>query len=437
MTNDGTNGIAKSQGDGVKKDQEGEGVKNSNGGAAENHDGKKILIGVLASHDGFEQHQSLQKLFEDEDNRDKFGKGNYHFLITGGTYDRLIKGVPIKDSRTNEEKALTLDGDVKNWLLSHSTRLPSANEGGVIILSYLITQRQCCVVWPFFSPDSQHWQRLENLAFMRLCDKCHVKRLLNERSVSTWLKYEAGEYDSNLKLRVNPAQISFPHFKKSDYENLNKKNGKLVDLIRSIDALLSLSIVGDPNEKMGIEKLSKMLKDFQKSQDDPVKFPLNYERLDDFRDLFYAANDGKKKVEDMTIALIAHNEMKPRMIDFVVDYETELKKFKKILATGTTGREVAAATSKELDNKLFRCHSGPEGGDIEIAAAVLYGLCDVVIFFIDPLEAHPHIEDIRVVFQACMMNENVIIITNEMHAREFMARVVRNHDELEWKKVIV
>lgn len=132
----------------------------------------------------------------------------------------------------------------------------------------------------------------------------------------------------------------------------------------------------------------------------------------------------------MTIALIAHNEMKSRMIDFAIDHQTELNRFGTILATGTTGREVASATSRTIDEKMVRHHSGPKGGDIEIATAILYNKCDLVIFFVDPLNPHPHIEDIRTVFQACMVNDQVVMITNEVHAREFMSRVVRGNDSL-------
>jgi len=387
--------------------------KGSNSGQAN----EKTLIGVLASHDSFEQHQSLQNIFKDLANSTGFansGDCKYHFLITGGTYERLIEGKPIMDSKTNKERTLKNE-KLSTWLKSCSTKLPSATEGGVIILSYLITQHRCSIVWPFFSSDSQHWQHVENLAFTRLCDQCHVKRLLNERSVRTWIEYEEDQYDSNLKLKANPKPLYFPHFKRSDCKNI-------LDEKRGLEEYKSII--------KEIEELNFPSKENDKFQDSPINLPLKHYVPNDFRNLFQVGSDKEKKFEDMTIALIAHDGMKPRMIDFAVDYEAELKKFKKILATGTTGREVAAATSKELDGKLFRYHSGPKGGDIEIAASILYGLCDLVIFFIDPLNAHPHIEDIRVVFQACMMNQNVIIITNEMHAREFMARVVRNRDKI-------
>ena len=130
----------------------------------------------------------------------------------------------------------------------------------------------------------------------------------------------------------------------------------------------------------------------------------------------------------MTVALIAHDEMKSRMIEFAIDHESELRKFRSILATGTTGREVAASTSSLIDKKIFRYHSGPKGGDIEIATEIVYGKCDIVIFLVDTLHAHPHREDILVVFQACMISPQVLMITNEMHAREFMRSVVRGRD---------
>ena len=145
--------------------------------------------------------------------------------------------------------------------------------------------------------------------------------------------------------------------------------------------------------------------------------------------------DDPKKFKEMTIALIAHDEMKQRMVEFVVDHEHELDQFGTILATGTTVREVAATTSRTIGEKMVRHHSGPKGGDIEIATAIIYGHCDVVIFFVDPLSPHPHIEDIRVVFQACMVSDRVVMITNEMHAREFMSRAVRGKEELILQKI--
>lgn len=130
------------------------------------------------------------------------------------------------------------------------------------------------------------------------------------------------------------------------------------------------------------------------------------------------------ELDKSVVALISHDEMKARMIDFVIDYEHELTKFRYIIATGTTGKLIQDA-SPLLAGKIRRYHSGPKGGDIEIATEILFGGCHVVVFFVDPLHAHPHTEDIKVVFGACMVNDEVRILSNEMHARDWMDRVVR------------
>jgi methylglyoxal synthase len=62
---------------------------------------------------------------------------------------------------------------------------------------------------------------------------------------------------------------------------------------------------------------------------------------------------------------------------------------------------------------------------IEIATEVLFGRCHVVVFFVDPLNPHPHIDDIRVVFVAAMIRSNVRILATEMHARDWMNSLAR------------
>jgi methylglyoxal synthase len=66
-------------------------------------------------------------------------------------------------------------------------------------------------------------------------------------------------------------------------------------------------------------------------------------------------------------------------------------------------------------------HSGPKGGDIEVATEIIFGRCHVVIFLIDPLKPHPHLDDIRVILGAGMM-QDVEMLTNERQAREWMER---------------
>ncbi len=334
---------------------------------------QKTLIGVLASHDDQQTNVALASLFTHfyERSAEKKEKlDGFHFVITGGTYDRLFFGEA-------KSKVPPLDPEVAVWLKGRATPLPSFEEGGVIILSHLVTQHKCSIVWPFQAPMKPHWTRPENLAFMRLCDQWHVKRLMNRGSVVVWYELEA-DLDDKRNLQPCPPSIIL-EVAQGKFESFHFEARK-------------------PKKKF-----KKQLK------------PLRW-------------HPKKREFSEMTIALIAHDEMKNQMIEFAIDHEAELKKFGTILSTSTTGREVAAATSRAIDGKIVRYHTGPKGGDIEIATAILCKKCDVVIFFVDPLHPHPHIEDIRTVFQAAMINDQVVMITNEMHAREFMSRVVRGNN---------
>ncbi|MCK5732432.1 MAG: methylglyoxal synthase [Tenericutes bacterium] len=91
----------------------------------------------------------------------------------------------------------------------------------------------------------------------------------------------------------------------------------------------------------------------------------------------------------MKVALIAHNKMKPEMLEFVNRYKHILKKHD-LVATGTTGHRIIEATG--LNIKCFK--SGPLGGDQEIGAAVANGKIDLIFFFRDPLTAQPHEPDV-------------------------------------------
>lgn len=127
------------------------------------------------------------------------------------------------------------------------------------------------------------------------------------------------------------------------------------------------------------------------------------------------------------IALIAHDEMKKRMADFVYEFRHELRDqshFSKILCTGTTGKVVLDA-SPAIEDKIYRYDSGPQGGDVEIATEILYGHCHVVVFFVDPMKPHPHVDDVRAVYAACMLQPNVRMFTNEHQAHEWFEATYR------------
>ena len=108
-----------------------------------------------------------------------------------------------------------------------------------------------------------------------------------------------------------------------------------------------------------------------------------------------------------TIAIIAHDGKKPEMIQFLNDHRDVLhSKGIKIIATGTTGSKAVAA-GYEVDSLL----SGPLGGDAQIAARIAEKKVDMVIFFRDPMDKHPHEPDIFMLMRLCDVH-NVPLATN-------------------------
>lgn len=340
---------------------------------------KKTLIAVLASHDSVWENNKLAALFEELYDLNRELLGQFHFLFTGGTFKRLVVGEDT-ELPPREELRPIHRREVRDFIASNSTVLPDRKAGGVTILTNFVVHGQCSIVWSFLSPTTPHWLAPENLAFMRLCDLCHAKRLLNVDSVRGWFREEA----------------------KRD----TKKNPQ--------DIPIKVTL-GTPIED-GVDPVVD--REYDRSF-----YELNLisrkRRTDEFWSRF----------EEQTIALISHDEMKNLMVRFAQQYENELNMFQRILATGTTGEKVARNCRKLREgNKIRKCLSGPHGGDIEIATEILMNRCHVVVFFIDPLNSHPHIDDIRVVFAACMAeidNNDVRIFTNEVAAREWIEEAVR------------
>lgn len=99
-----------------------------------------------------------------------------------------------------------------------------------------------------------------------------------------------------------------------------------------------------------------------------------------------------------TIALVAHDNMKPDLVEWA-DWNKELLLKHSLVCTGTTGKMVAATLEKQegrqvaADVRLLK--SGPLGGDQQLGAMIAEGKIDALIFFWDPMEAQPHDVDVK------------------------------------------
>jgi methylglyoxal synthase len=107
-----------------------------------------------------------------------------------------------------------------------------------------------------------------------------------------------------------------------------------------------------------------------------------------------------------TVALIAHDKKKAEMIQFAGEHVNILARCR-LVATGTTGKLV----SQETGLKIYRCASGPLGGDQQIGALVSRNRIMAVIFLRDPLTAQPHEPDVSALLRLCDVH-NIPLATN-------------------------
>jgi methylglyoxal synthase len=108
--------------------------------------------------------------------------------------------------------------------------------------------------------------------------------------------------------------------------------------------------------------------------------------------------------ERQTVALIAHDAVKPRMLEFAERHFDLLSRFAGRVATGTTGQllnDLAWQRGWPADQPWTqRFQSGPLGGDAQIADLVLSGRCQRAVFFEDPHVARQHEADIQLLERA-------------------------------------
>ncbi|OUL99280.1 methylglyoxal synthase [Variovorax sp. JS1663] len=111
-----------------------------------------------------------------------------------------------------------------------------------------------------------------------------------------------------------------------------------------------------------------------------------------------------RSIEAQTVALIAHDALKDRMVEFASRHFELLSRFALRVGTGTTGgrlNDMAWARGWPADRPwVQRYQSGPLGGDAQIAELVLEGRCQKAIFFEDPHVARQHEADIQLLERA-------------------------------------
>ncbi len=130
------------------------------------------------------------------------------------------------------------------------------------------------------------------------------------------------------------------------------------------------------------------------------------------------------------IGLVAHDNCKTDMVDWV-RHNREILSRHHLFGTGTTGKKI----TEELDLPVNLFLSGPLGGDQQLGAAIAEKKLDMLIFFWDPLNAHPHDVDVKALLRiaalynipmACNRSSADFFITSPLMMAEYERKVPAN-----------
>jgi methylglyoxal synthase len=142
------------------------------------------------------------------------------------------------------------------------------------------------------------------------------------------------------------------------------------------------------------------------------------------------------------IALVAHDNRKRDLVEWVDwNYKTLLKH--QLICTGTTGRLVEEALLRKIDGgqpaqlEISKLKSGPFGGDQQLGAMIAEGRIDLLIFFWDPMQPHPHDVDVKALLRisvlyniptACNRSTADFMISSQLMEQDYVP-VLRDYSE--------
>lgn len=116
----------------------------------------------------------------------------------------------------------------------------------------------------------------------------------------------------------------------------------------------------------------------------------------------------KEKKNKYTIALVAHDNCKVDLAEWVAFNKKKLSKHN-IVSTGTTGKMVedeinkgVPANSREYIT-VSKLKSGPLGGDQQVGAMICENKIDLLFFFWDPMSQQPHDVDVKALLRIAVM----------------------------------
>lgn len=110
------------------------------------------------------------------------------------------------------------------------------------------------------------------------------------------------------------------------------------------------------------------------------------------------------------IAIVAHDNRKKDLLEWV-EWNYQMLFNHNLICTGTTGQLVEKIMNQKLqqnvegrkEKTITKLNSGPLGGDQQLGAMITENKIDLLIFFWDPMEPHPHDVDVKALLRIAVL----------------------------------
>jgi methylglyoxal synthase len=122
------------------------------------------------------------------------------------------------------------------------------------------------------------------------------------------------------------------------------------------------------------------------------------------------------------VALVAHDNRKKDLVEWV-EWNYQVLLNHNLICTGTTGLMIEKVIRQKLEKEssenilksITKLKSGPLGGDQQLGAMITEGKIDILIFFWDPMQPHPHDVDVKALLRIAVVY-NIPIACNRSSA---------------------
>ncbi len=320
-----------------------------------------------------------------------------NFLIhsTRGTRQRLLGTGAFKQS------------DIQEY--------PPGPEGGIAFLAARVARRECFGVILLLDPADQWSDSPENRALKRVCIHLHIPLLTTATAADRWLQYL--DRDALQEHTARPAAPDEwqPYNWFDPYEG--EEEGPIPD--RPLQDR-TLALISHDAKKLSMiefarENADMLLQHARILTTGTTGWLLKLLFLEGAHGaLLKQAYSRDKKGAKKRARLEERLEKVAKDILRKEPFEIDLTKTGLSAALTRLRNELELVANPAFAEKLMPLPSGPEGGDVLIAEQILRDRCHSIVFFHDPLTAHPHSADIRLlehtsqlanVFAECVSEE--------------------------------